>query len=252
MSTKQGSNWRVLSASVVGKGHERNGRSCDDHHAWWRIGSGLVIALADGAGSAPRGGQGAREATRAIDSQSPRLVDAAGHDDPDQLKVALAETLQIARGRVEMHASADSPLVNLATTLTVAVVGTSLVGVVHVGDGAVVIESENGLRLIAAERGQYINETDFLTGEQFLEAAIFDIQSSAEVSAIAAITDGLQLLALGLPACAPHAPFFDPLFAYARRPDSSDVEVEDFLNSPRVNARTDDDKTLILAVRVDH
>ncbi|MFM6042955.1 MAG: protein phosphatase 2C domain-containing protein, partial [Dolichospermum sp.] len=47
----------------------------------------------------------------------------------------------------------------------------------------------------------------------------------------------------------PHPPFFKPLEEYLReteKPENDDNYINDFLNSERLNSRTDDDKTLVL------
>jgi hypothetical protein len=56
---------------------------------------------------------------------------------------------------------------------------------------------------------------------------------------------------VGWKAIAPHPPFFKPLEEYLRetdKPEDDDQYVIDFLNSERLNSRTDDDKTLLLCV----
>ena len=69
------------------------------------------------------------------------------------------------------------------------------------------------------------------------------------VAGVALLTDGLQSLALKLPAATPHAPFFRPLFQFASDPLKSG-EIAGWMASPKVAARTDDDLTLLLAVRM--
>ena len=67
-------------------------------------------------------------------------------------------------------------------------------------------------------------------------------------------TDGLQGLALKLPARTPHEPFFAPLFAFAADAGGAgdaQAQLASFLSGPRVAARSDDDITLVLATR-DH
>ena len=68
-------------------------------------------------------------------------------------------------------------------------------------------------------------------------------------------SDGLQRLALDFAKTIPFEPFFQGLFPSVRAMSADDGEkltqsLTDFLNSPRINERTDDDKTLILATRV--
>lgn len=71
---------------------------------------------------------------------------------------------------------------------------------------------------------------------------------------MALFSDGLQGLAVNFAERAPHDGFFRPLFSAVRaEPPGHSRELSDrlqrFLDSPRVNARTDDDKTLVLATR---
>jgi hypothetical protein len=208
-----------------------------------------VIGVADGAGSAKRGGEGARQATETAGAQSAELLTAAAQDDPDRLRVALSETVLLARRNLEKVGD-EAAFRDLATTMTVVVVGTQLLGVVHVGDGAVVVRSESALRLIGGTEQEYVNETVFLTSDDYLDAAAFHIESAGSVSAVAALTDGLQHVALDTVTRTPYPPFFTPLFEHTVLPDFLPPELEDYLGSEAVNAETDDDKTLVLAVRV--
>ena len=75
------------------------------------------------------------------------------------------------------------------------------------------------------------------------------------INEIALFTDGIQGLALKYDTQSAYAPFFRPQFEYLRQ--VSDLElplIKDqlaaFLNSKSVNDRTNDDKTLILACRL--
>jgi serine/threonine protein phosphatase PrpC len=58
--------WQALGVSVKGAAHEKQGLSCQDAYYWrfHRRGRGLLIAVADGAGSAPKADKGARRATK--------------------------------------------------------------------------------------------------------------------------------------------------------------------------------------------
>ena len=56
--------WQVLGASVPGAGHVRGGQDCQDAHRWRALPGGvLVVAVADGAGSAPRSELGSTRET---------------------------------------------------------------------------------------------------------------------------------------------------------------------------------------------
>jgi hypothetical protein len=71
------------------------------------------------------------------------------------------------------------------------------------------------------------------------------------VDEVALLTDGLQSLALRFASREAHGPFFEPMFERLRGPEQpSESELAAFLGSGPVNARTDDDKTLVLATRL--
>jgi hypothetical protein len=122
---------------------------------------------------------------------------------------------------------------------------------IQVGDGAVVVRrGETFEALTAPDHGEYINESTFLTSGDYQEHAQVVIRDQTGIDGVALLSDGLQLLALNLQTGEPFAPFFRPLLQFAARPDADEPELSAFLASPRVCARTDDDKTLLLAVRV--
>jgi hypothetical protein len=78
-----------------------------------------------------------------------------------------------------------------------------------------------------------------------------EVQVYPPAQALAMISDGLIRLAMNLPENVPHSPFFQPLLAFAAAA-KNEVEAQEqlaaFLASERVCARTDDDKTLVLAI----
>lgn len=160
-----------------------------------------------------------------------------------------------ARRRLEAVAAgaascAVAPLADLATTLTVAVVSDRDVAVAQVGDGAVVLQHGTSLSVaVAPPRSEYVNETRFVTSATWAADQRTFTGSADGLDGIAVLTDGLQLLAFDMTTFAPHGPFFDPLFAFGAAGDASPRELVAFLDSERVNARTDDDKTLVVAVR---
>ncbi len=72
------------------------------------------------------------------------------------------------------------------------------------------------------------------------------------VAEIALLSDGLQRLALDYQSRTPYHPFFSGLFSPLRRASRESLpalnsHLANYLNSTRINDRTDDDKTLVLA-----
>jgi len=140
-----------------------------------------------------------------------------------------------------------------AATLTGVAASADCLAVGQIGDGAVVAEDEDGRLWTATrlQRGEYANETHFLTEEGALDQVSIEV-FERPVRALAVLSDGLVRLALKLPDQEPHAPFFQPLFRFAGAVEDGEQaasQLAGFLDSERVNARTDDDKSLVLAVR---
>jgi Protein phosphatase 2C len=136
-----------------------------------------------------------------------------------------------------------------------AIIGPKAGALFQVGDGAIVYstQSSDNIPVLAfwPERGEYENTTFFVTQSNFLDQMHFCLVQE-QVYEIALLSDGLQRLALNYQMKSAHEPFFSGLFAPLRRTQRQDVSVlnaqlSDYLDSSKVNDRTDDDKTLILA-----
>jgi hypothetical protein len=252
--------WRVVAASVAGTSHLAGGLPCQDAHGW-RIEPGdvLLVACADGAGSAARSDEGARLAVDAALAALAAVLGAAGVPaDEAGWGRLLHSAFYAARGTVAACSAAHGEALRaFATTLSVAVASADWLAVGHNGDGFVVATDRAGaLELLAAPaRGDYANEVAFLTGPDGLDHVTIVARPAGDVTGLALSTDGLLRLALELPAATPHAAFFTPLFGFARGGDDGldegalDAELAEWLASPAVGGRTDDDKTLVLAVR---
>jgi hypothetical protein len=140
-----------------------------------------------------------------------------------------------------------------ATTLTCAVASDEWLVVGQVGDGIVVAKGENGDLFAATQpqRGEYANETFFLTMDEALQQIQVAVYGQS-VDALAVMTDGLMRLAMNLAKSEPFSPFFEPLMAYAAQAENeaeAQGQLSALLASDRVCERTDDDKTLVLVAR---
>ncbi|HUS15575.1 MAG TPA: protein phosphatase 2C domain-containing protein, partial [Chloroflexia bacterium] len=217
-------------------------------------------------GSAPRAAEGAACAAAAAVGALDRALSASGMPRDDAAwRALLAVAASEARAALEFlvvmappaagepapEAAGTDPLRALATTLLLVVVTPARVAALQIGDGAVVIEDGLGQTsaLTAPDYGEYLNETVFLTSPDYLERAQVAIAAPPALRGVALFTDGIQMLALNLADGTPHGPFFAPLFSFAAGGSATDADLAAFLQSDRVNARTDDDKTLLLAVR---
>jgi hypothetical protein len=252
--------WQVVGAAVQGLSHQKQGLPCQDALEYRCLPGGiLLVALADGAGSAIYAELGAQAAVQASVEW---LLTSLENDQPIdccEWAEVIWETFQNARTALEqLGEEHDEPLRSFATTLTCLVATSERLIVGQLGDGAVVAVGEDGgLKTVTTlQRGEYANETNFLTQDQALDLIAFQMIDE-QVQALAVMSDGLTRLALKRPDNEPHPPFFTPLFAFVESSVSSDDPARavdpliQFLTSPRVCERTDDDKTLVLALRSD-
>lgn len=183
-----------------------------------------------------------------------RLDDSCLPGAPEAWRSLLYESFASARARVLARAQgAAEPAREYAATLTGVIADGRCLVVGQIGDGAVIAEGEDGHLWTASrlQRGEYANETHFLTEDDALDRVVIEV-FERPVRALAVMSDGLVRLALKMPAQEPHAPFFQPLFRFASTVEDGEKaasHLAEFLDSERVNARTDDDKSLVLAVR---
>jgi hypothetical protein len=141
-----------------------------------------------------------------------------------------------------------------ATLVAVAVRQTDAV-VLHVGDGAVALRIGGGWLVPSwPMRGEYASSTYFVTDADGPRARWERIPGRVE--RVVAFTDGMERLALDFTDERPFSPFLDamtlPLHegAEGRGLDRHlSALLRKFLDSEAVTLRTDDDKTLVLAVR---
>jgi len=243
--------WTVLGESVIGTAHRSRNVPCQDAFRFRTFGvSGewLVIAAADGAGSASHSETGA---TRACD-EFVRLVESL---EPDTLFIRDGMTELFAQVRNALLAEAERLNVlprELACTALLAVVGPASAVFAQLGDGAIVLGQGQEYRVVFwPEPAEYANTTDFLTDDSFRDWIRFEPVTDS-ITELAVFTDGLQRLALDFANRTAYPGFFWPLFSELRAAADPESLVEPFrlfLDSDRVNERTDDDKTLVFAVR---
>ncbi len=248
--------WNVIERSVRGTAHERDGSPCQDSSYTLRtIADGewfLIAACADGAGSAQLSELGSTLACQ----EAVRLAEAAlqaGHR-PETMEAAMVSGWlgEIRRAIASRAGELGVASRDLACTLLLAIVGEQGAAYAQVGDGAVVVQGISGLETVFwPETTEYLNLTQFITDP----SSPLQFTTGPAPDRLALLTDGLQLLALDYARRVPHEGLFQPLFASlesSSEPESLYAPLGRFLDSPAVNARTDDDKTLVLATRHSH
>src|ERR1051325_8709452 len=138
--------WRITAASVAGTAHLKSGRTCEDAHCIQDLPNGaVIIAVGDGAGSADRGGEGARIAVEsAVDfwSNEEKVPDVA---DQEGVTVFLSASLKAARSALENAADSRALLLrDFPTTLIVLVATAEFVAAAQIGDGASIVRHADG------------------------------------------------------------------------------------------------------------
>jgi hypothetical protein len=138
--------------------------------------------------------------------------------------------------------------------LLVAIAGNNHATFWQIGDGAICFRPFSHEAFSYAfwpVKGEYANVTQFVTDANAAEELQFD-SGELQLLDVAVFSDGLERLALDFKTGEVHTPFFSGLFPHLYRCSPGYLEgiaqqMKVFLNSERVNDRTDDDKTLILA-----
>lgn len=251
MTAAPAGGWRVAAARHRGESHARRGEAGQDALRLSFCGDVLVAAVADGAGSAPRGGAGAALAVRAAAGAALAAL-RDGLALADATEADIAAWLQAARASVAGAAARSGvPARDCAATLALAASDGRRTLIGHVGDGAVVGRcAQAGWRALSwPDAGAHAGETRFLTEDPpALRATVWD----EPLDALALLTDGLERVALDFATQTAHGPFFERMTAPLRalpRP-GRDARLSHalgrWLGGAAVAARTDDDRTLVL------
>lgn len=250
--------WRWLNVSTVGTSHVDGGTPCQDDCLVDVIsgaaGEILIAIASDGAGSAAHAENGSALACESLYAAVAEWAAAGGAVD-DLTREAIEAWILRLRTAIEHRAAEmDAGVRDFACTLVAAIVGERAAAFLQIGDGAIVVGTDDVCEVVFwPDSGEYANMTFFTTDDDWQKHVRFEVRKAA-FDDIALMTDGLQRLALHYDTRTPHAPFFAPMFGALQKAAAgfaADLEpaLVSFLGSTAVNERTDDDKTLVLATR---
>jgi hypothetical protein len=254
--------WRLACASAIGTSHSRFSQPCQDacHCEVLAAGSDepvLVALAADGAGSARRAEAGSALACSLLRQEIVTAL-ASGLSPGSLTRDFVSGMVLGVRAAIAARAEGEARTPrDFATTVLGAVVGVEEAVFFQIGDGAIVVSTpdEDGEFgwIFWPESGEYENTTFFLTDPD-MEDHLQWVHCARPCDQVALFSDGLQRMALHFQSRTAHAPFFRSMMQAieAAADDSPEVlshELALYLSSPAVNARSDDDKTLILATR---
>jgi serine/threonine protein phosphatase PrpC len=256
-----GQNWRVAHASAIGLAHLNQNTLCQDRFACRTIetaaeGEVLVAVVADGAGSTTDGQIGAEVACRVFtETIADFLVtkDASIKSFTPEFGRRWISYFQQQIGVIALANKKD--LRDYASTLVGAVIGEASAVFYQIGDGGIVFSASGAPATyrfaIAPIESEYVNVTDFVTDETAAERLRFELVEE-KVEDLILFSDGIYAVAVDYQNNQPHEPFLMPMIAPLRNNATVgglNEKLENFLASPKMNEKTDDDKTIILASR---
>jgi Protein phosphatase 2C len=251
--------WRVAFACEIGTSHAASGTPCQDSaaHVIIRTNEGpvLVAVVCDGAGSAAHSEVGSWLASTTFVElvevhfeNGGRLID-IGRETVVGWVTNTADRLS-ARAREDGNALKD-----YSCTLLAAIVGNEAAAFAQIGDGAIVVshgEEDGWSWVFWPQHGEYTNQTVFVLSDNATEALEFNL-APRRIDEVAVFSDGIERMVLHGATKAVNESFFDQMFAPVRASKSRGLDqklseqLKAYLGSGVVNARTNDDKTLLMA-----
>lgn len=270
--------WTAINYSAIGTKHKEQGLPCQDYSHYRCYDDFIIGAVADGAGSAKYSARGAELAVKTTlsflsgtedFSDSERIAEISKFHQPedkkalkksnqipseleeiiDELSIEICQTV---RNTLIQEAEAiDCQLEDLACTLLVFIATSNWIGAMQIGDGFIVVRSEDGEPelVFKPDKGEYVNETNFITSDNFQTQLQVKILPAPKF--ICAASDGLEKVAIRFSNWEAYPGFFDPLEQCLQEKTSLEEKqdyLETFLDSDRINQRTSDDKTLLLGL----
>lgn len=250
--------WSWISAACQGTSHKKTGLPLQDAYKTSVVetakNSYLLAIVSDGAGSASHGGKGAAIVCRTFSVEIRNFL-----KEHDRLPVEadINFWLDLARDRI-IFASTNRSLTprDFAATMVLVVTNGKDLIVAHVGDGCAVIkDSSTGLWHAPTwpDHGEYASTTFFVTDD--IEVKLRIREYSGDIGSVAIFSDGLERLVLDFANKVPSDGFFEamvkPINAGFRKGKNKELSLAlaRYLDSDSVNERTDDDKSLIIAIK---
>ncbi|UJB71307.1 protein phosphatase 2C domain-containing protein [Acaryochloris sp. 'Moss Beach'] len=260
--------WRAIVHSAIGTRHLQKQLPCQDYGNYLMQADTLIGVVSDGAGSAKFSDIGSK---LAVKTALAMLEEREEHWSSVDLETINADAQILFTEMVEavvtaLRSQAESgeyPLRELGCTLLGFIATPNWLACMQIGDGFIVTQAQQTAPnlsetepipsfdlLFEPVKGEYINETVFVTSDNAVEHMQIAVRADHHPFVCAA-TDGLEKVAIRFQDWQAFPPFFKPFFECLRSisdPEERQTYVETFLESDRLNAKTDDDKTLLLCL----
>lgn len=254
--------WRYAVASVIGTSHEKAGIPCQDASSCRMIEtkdkeSIFIAAVSDGAGSGKHSDIGAKLACELFLNEIDSFFECEKL--PEEINEEFIKAwIKYFQNEISRRAEIQKVKSReYACTFLATIIGLDWATFIQIGDGAIVISSreepEQYNWVFWPDKGEFENTTFFATEINAIEKIKFEFINKS-IDQVSIFTDGLQALTLHYQSQTAFDPFFRPIFAsldneIPSKLDNINSSLAMFLDSPSVNARTDDDKTLLIASR---
>ena len=250
--------WRAIVHSAIGTRHQLKQLPCQDYGSYVLQSDTLIGAVADGAGSAKYSDTGAQLAVKTALTTLEQWSDHWSSVDFQTIETEAKTIFTAMVDNVFVALTAEAEMgeydvKELGCTLLSFIATPHWLACMQIGDGFIVAQGEQMETfdlLFEPIKGEYINETVFVTSQNAIDHMQVSVRAENHPFVCAA-TDGLEKVAIRFQDWQAFTPFFKPFLDCLRSvPDAAERQtyLETFLESERLNAKTDDDKTLLLCL----
>jgi hypothetical protein len=246
--------------SAIGTRHEQRGQPCQDYGNYRFEEPYLIGAISDGAGSAKHSDIGSKMAVESALETLTKLLRREFSQVPTREEIEKAapdlfdQMLDDVLCTLNQEALISGyKLRDLGCTLLAFLATPHWVAAMQIGDGLMMLRAHTDAPyqlLFKPDKGEFINETIFITTPNACDYMSVCVES-VESPFLCAATDGLERVAVRLQDWEPFAPFFRPFedcLLKLPTPTEQHAYLKTFLESARLNAKTDDDKTMLVCL----
>lgn len=247
-------NWKVFSASAIGKDHISTGLPCQDDFAFRILGDVLIGVVCDGAGSAAHSEIGAKACSESVVESIATVLGDATTENIEKAcsRNYLEFTVDAARNLLQSLAAGQGyQFHDLSCTLVGCIASPRGGCFFHIGDGFGAAEFDGETPVVSLpENGEYANETYFVTASDWQARLRITPLMPVQTGRLALMSDGAAPFVVNRERTGLSVPFINPVTKYLS--DKSQTEgnqaLLDTLADERTYAITGDDKTLLIAL----
>ncbi|MEH2333091.1 PP2C family serine/threonine-protein phosphatase [Nostoc sp.] len=252
--------WKALVRVSCGVSHIKQDIPIQDSGGYICFEDIIIGVVSDGAGSAKFSETGSKLAVRvALISlkewlKSKKNKGQIRFNSLEEAVTLFSSTLKKVVNQLNTQAQEnDCELNDFACTLLLFLAAPDWIAAMQIGDGFIVVKApmKEYTLLFKPDKGEFANETTFVTSTNAEENVQIEWIRDFYPEFICTSTDGLERLAIRFSDWKPYEAFFLPLENYLKttiKLEEKGGYVQDFLDSDQLNARTDDDKTLLLCL----